>query len=74
MSEDNYLHEAIIIVLRERGRAMTAQEIADEINRRGLYKRKNGTPLPADQVRRRVTKREYAHLFDYDYGVSLSAP
>ena len=33
MSEDNYLHEAIIIVLRARGHSMTAQEIADEVNR-----------------------------------------
>ncbi|MHC4068509.1 MAG: HTH domain-containing protein [Planctomycetota bacterium] len=36
------LHEAIVKVLRENKSEMTIQEIADEINEKKLYKKKDG--------------------------------
>lgn len=54
------LHEAIAVVLREG--AKTSRELADEINRRNLYRRKDGRPLPANQVSARV--RAYGCLFE----------
>ena len=70
MSEDNYLHEAIIIVLRARGHSMTAQEIADEVNRRGLYTRGDGNPVPSKQIHARVNN--YPGLFrKHDSLISL---
>lgn len=53
------LHEAIAVVLREG--AKTPRELADEINRRNLYRRKDGRPLPANQVSARI--RAYGYLF-----------
>ncbi len=41
------LHEAMIEVLRENAAPMTSREIADIINARELYRRKDGRPLPA---------------------------
>lgn len=54
------LHEVIAVVLREG--AKTSRELADEINRRNLYRRKDGRPLPANQVSARV--RAYGCLFE----------
>ena len=54
------LHEAIAVVLREG--AKMSRELADEINRRNLYRRKDGRPLPANQVSARV--RAYGALFE----------
>lgn len=54
------LHEAIAVVLREG--AKTSRELADEINRRNLYRRKDGRSLPANQVSARV--RAYGCLFE----------
>lgn len=53
------LHEAIAVVLQNG--TQTAREIADEINCRKLYGRKDGRDLPAGQVSARVNK--YRHLF-----------
>src|SRR3954471_2692372 len=40
------LHEALGLVLRENGnRWMTVYELADEINSRGLYQKRDGTPV-----------------------------
>lgn len=55
------LHEAMIEVLRENGAPMTSREIADVINARELYRRKDGRPLPAGQVSARA--RHYDRLF-----------
>ena len=41
---------AIEQILREAGEPMRAAELAEEINRRGLYRRGDGAPLPAYQV------------------------
>jgi hypothetical protein len=42
--------DAIELILREAGRPLRAREIADEVNRRGVYQRGNGRPLPTYQV------------------------
>jgi hypothetical protein len=42
--------QAIVHVLRDMGLPMRAGELADEINRRGIYSRRDGNPLPAYQV------------------------
>ena len=63
-----YLHEAIAVVLINKpGRAASEQEIADEINQRKLYTRKDCKPLPAYQVRLRtkLAKGQYHNLFEY---------
>ena len=46
-----YLHEAIKQVLKERGNVpMTIEDIAQAINQRRLYVRKNGLSIDARQV------------------------
>jgi hypothetical protein len=59
------LHEAIAVVLLNKPkRTATIEEIANEINRRGLYKRKDGKALPAYQVmmRSKLSKQRYIYL------------
>ena len=59
------LHEAIATVLQDG--AKSARGIADEINRRGLYRRKDGKELPASQVSARVSR--YRTRFDRNSGL-----
>lgn len=65
---DMTLHEAIEKVLREESAALTFTEIAKLVNKRGLYVRKDGKPVPASQISARV--KNYPHLFDIDRNVS----
>lgn len=55
------LHEAMQDVLHRAGEPLTSREIADEINRRGLYERGDGAQLGASQVSARA--RNYPCLF-----------
>lgn len=55
------LHSAIAEVLSAAGRPLSPREIADEVNRRGLYRRSDGKPLPPSQISARV--RNYPGLF-----------
>jgi len=57
MKFEMFLHEAIVKVLGENMAEMTFQEIADEINRRDLYKKNDGTPVEAFQIKLRSRKR-----------------
>lgn len=54
------LHEAMEEVLRENN-CGTAFEIAEEINRRGLYTQRDGGLVPPSQISARANK--YPHLF-----------
>ena len=63
------LLEAIETVLRDAGRAMHADDIAAEINRRGLYERGDDQPLQGSQVRARVAKAEYRDGFTVRDGI-----
>jgi hypothetical protein len=55
------LHEAIVRVLQAKGTSMTTQEIADELNRNGLYSKRNGSAITDFQIHGRT--RNYGHLF-----------
>jgi len=63
------LHEAIKKVLQEVGKPLTAKEIADIINGKKLYRRKDGNPVPSSQIHARV--KNYPHLFEKSSGFIL---
>lgn len=54
------LHDAIAKVLADH-ESRSPSEIALEINRRELYTRKDGEPVPGNQISARVNK--YLNLF-----------
>lgn len=56
------LHEAILIVLICAGRPLTPREIADLIEKKGLYRQRSGRPVTPQQVRRRM--RIHRWLFE----------
>jgi hypothetical protein len=59
------LHEAMTIVLSDGGNEwMTTRELADEINRRDLYRKRDGSPVESNQIHARA--KNYEHLFDKD--------
>jgi len=60
------LHEAIDTVLIEKG-CMYARALADEINRRSLYTRGDGQPLPSNQVHARVGNKTYRDRYRRDH-------
>jgi len=49
------LHQAIEIVLTEKGVPMTTQEIANEINKRKLYTKGDSSALEPGQIAARCT-------------------
>ncbi len=56
------LHEALARILRTEGnRTMTARELADEVNRTGLYRKRDGSPVDIGQIHARV--HNYDRLF-----------
>jgi len=61
------LHEAIIAIL-EQTDEITTSEIATAINSNRSYVRGDGNPLEATQIKRRISKQEYMHLFIIDDG------
>ena len=57
------LHEAITVVLEEAGeQPMTVREIAEIINARSLYRKKDGSPVEVNQIHART--KNYSHLFE----------
>jgi hypothetical protein len=59
------LHEEIADILRAHGNPwMTTQEIADAVNERGRYRKKDGSAVTAFQIHGRT--KNYSHLFDRD--------
>ena len=59
------LHDAIAQVLHERGNEwMTVRDLASEINGRGLYRKKDGSPVEANQVHARA--KNYSNVFEKD--------
>lgn len=66
------LHEAIDAVLADRQAGMTARELADEINRRGLYARADGQPVPSVQISARVGNKTYRDRYRRDYAGRIS--
>ena|SRR5690554_784735 len=60
------LHEAIEMILQETGRPMSTREIADVVNKRTLYTRRDGLPVPASQISARIGN--YENLFSKEQG------
>lgn len=58
------LHEAIEELLRQTGRPMTTQQIADELNKNGWYQKKDGSTIQAFQIHGGT--RNYANIFGRD--------
>ena len=58
------LHEAIEKLLKERGRAMTTSEIADELNKNKWFTKKDSSEICAFQVHGRTYN--YTNLFNRD--------
>lgn len=58
------LNEAIQKLLRQNNRAMTTQEIADELNKNCWYQKKDGSEIQAFQIDGRT--RNYPSIFDRD--------
>lgn len=56
------LHSAIEKLLRRTGRPMTTQQVADELNRNGQYKKKDNSNITAFQIHGRT--KNYTNLFD----------
>ena len=62
------LHEAIaVVLLNAENRTATIHEIAQEINRRQIYRRKDEASLPPYQVmmRAKLSKGKYANWFEW---------
>ena len=55
------LHEAMLAVLRDAKHGLRAGDLAAEINRRRLYRMRDGRPVEAQQIHARVGN--YGHLF-----------
>ena len=58
------LHESIEKLLRQTGRPMTTQQIADELNKNNWYQKKDGSTITAYQIHGRT--KNYANIFDRD--------
>jgi hypothetical protein len=64
------LHEAMELVLGESPtHAMSVQELAQEINERRLYEKRDGSPVEPNQIHARASSKTYAHLFAKKAGV-----
>jgi hypothetical protein len=64
---DLTLHEALSRVLEDQGNEwMTARELADAVNRRGLYHKRDGSPVEVNQVHART--KNYPKLFEKNGG------
>jgi hypothetical protein len=56
------LHEAMRrVLLEEENAPMAARALADEVNRRDLYKKRDGTPVEINQIHARVNN--YPQIF-----------
>ena len=65
-----YLHDAIIKLLKEEKHKMTAQEIADALNKNHWYERGDKIPIRANQISARVNK--YKRFFKKSYRVNAN--
>ncbi len=61
------LHEAIVKILQEAGNPLSASEIANRINEAKLYIRKDGNPVPVNQIHARV--KNYPAIFYQEKGL-----
>jgi len=66
------LHEAMTVILREHGGTMRSNLLADALNERGLYRKRDGSLISDWQVRARA--RQYPYLFARDGMTGALAP
>lgn len=59
-----YLHDAMMLILKEYNRPMTGEELSNEIYRRGLYFQKSGGQAPRSQIELRA--KNYPQYFYVD--------
>lgn len=60
-----YLHEAIRLVLKDNGnRWMTVKDLANEVNHRRLYRKRDGSNVEANQIHART--KNYEAMFEKD--------
>jgi hypothetical protein len=62
------LHDAILRVLHEAHRGMTNAELADAVTASGYYERRDGNPVPPNQISARTRKARYRDLFRFEDG------
>jgi adenosine deaminase len=62
------LHGAIERLLQEKKQAMSAGEIANELNKNNWYVKRDGSNIKPSQISARVSK--YQNIFDVDSSVS----
>jgi hypothetical protein len=67
------LHEAVDAVLADRPAGMTTRELADEIERRGLYLKGDGKSAPPGQVNARVGNKTYRDRYRKDPWVASAS-
>ncbi|MHB1446207.1 MAG: hypothetical protein ACYCTI_00405 [Acidimicrobiales bacterium] len=60
-SRGRTLHEVMVVVLEDEPYGLRAGDLAAEINRRGLYRMRDGRPVEAQQIHARVGN--YSELF-----------
>ncbi len=57
------LHEALVLILRENNnQPMTVRQLTDAVNERGLYRKRDGSPVEVNQVHARTSN--YDALFE----------
>ena len=61
------LHEAIIEVLKEANKPLSATDIARQINEKKLYSRGDNQPVPSNQIHART--KNYSQLFYHEGGL-----
>lgn len=62
------LHEALVLILRENdNEPMTVRQLTDTVNDRGLYRKRDGSPVEVNQVHARTSN--YDGLFEKDGAV-----
>ena len=57
------LHEALAVLLQENGNDwMTVRELTNQVNARGLYQKRDGSPVETNQVHART--KNYPQVFE----------
>jgi len=64
------LQEAILVLLQENPTGLSLQEIADQINQRKLYEKKEQSAVQSEQIATRINN--YSHLFFIEKGKVFS--
>ncbi len=61
------LHEAMAVVLRQRGNAWTKiSDLTEMINAQGLYTKRDGNPVKPNQLHARANRPTYQPMFEKD--------